>query len=1080
MTYSDQFRTVSLVGVEDGLPIFLATDNAEAAITTGAIRLRAENPLGLNLEGNMMRVGVWDGGKVNHVEFDDRILSTEGANSDNHAIHVTGTIAASGINPDVRGMAPKAKILSFDFNNAFSEMATLARPDQTTIILSNHSYGFVTGWDCTVNPCQWRGNPAISSLEDFRFGFYSNNTREWDRIANNAPYYTMVKSAGNDRSDRGASSASYPPDCNGGSGFDCIEEQAAAKNIITVGAVNPVLNYVDEGSVIMSTFSGWGPTDDGRIKPDLVADGVSLLSTTLNNGYGKLSGTSMSSPNVTGSLTLLQELNRKLTGGNYLRSSTLKALAIHTARECGLNPGPDFSFGWGLLDVEAAARLLINKDNQNTYIDELVLKNGEAFNLALKPKANTKITITIAWNDPAGVPVGNSLDPSNLMLRNDIDARILDGETVVQSPWVLNPEVSALGQPAFKGDNFRDNVEKIEFENPEEKIYNLRVSHKGNLINGSQIVSLVVSYSSTTTGIQTLYWVGDSGDWSDPNHWSYSSGGAPAGVSPNSNNRVIIDENSFSRAGVISFPQNAFCKSFVALSSIEKVDLQINDNFLNVYGDMLVADSTFFSSTQGSINLLGTGGTPNRINLFKANFSNTSVFFDGDAFIVNATGTIGKMVLTKGLLDLQGINVSLAELSAVGLQPKTLVLSNARIRGLSKSRFLISENLTVQSDSVLVSSSEGPSIFEWNGIALNGTLLLKSNDFTLKGSNSILKTRINGSIYFNGSNSINDLIVSGGSVISVLPGSVQTLTSKILLQSNSISRVIIQSTNAATFYFAGKYRLCFDFLDVSKVSISGNASVNAGKNSLVVDSQNWFQDECENVILPDFDVQYACVGSKTQLASSVLGLVTNYLWEISPSAVNIENNNTSTTNATFSLASTYSIKLTVSNQRYSRTIEKSISVLPNDLNDNQILVNGLNLFSKEPATSYQWFRNNQPLQNANARSFMFNGIEGSYALISYSLKCNRPSAPLIITSVTSGIAENISVFPNPANDFLYVKNAVGPFRTTFIDMLGRVVDQIDLDFVDNSIDISRIPSGIFIVLVETKTIKQQFKVVINR
>lgn len=1080
MTYSDQFRTVSLVGVEDDLPIFLATDNVEAAITTGVVKLRLGNPLGMNLEGNSMRVGVWDGGKVNHIEFGDRILSTEGANSDNHATHVTGTIAASGINPDVKGMAPKAKIVSFDFNNAFSEMASLAKPDQSTIILSNHSYGFVTGWDCTVSPCQWRGNPSINSQEDFRFGFYSNSTREWDRIANNAPYYTMVKSAGNDRSDRGASSAIYPPDCNGGSGFDCIEEQATAKNIITVGAVNPVLNYVDESSVIMSTFSGWGPTDDGRIKPDVVADGVSLLSTTLNNGYGRLSGTSMSTPNVTGSLTLLQELNRKLTGGNFMRSSTLKALAIHTARECGLNPGPDYSFGWGLLDVEAAARLLINKDNQNVHIEEIVLRNGETFNLALSPKANTKITVTLAWNDPAGMPVPNALDPSNLMLVNDIDARILDGQTLVQSPWVLNPEVSALGQPAFKGDNFRDNIEKIEFESPEEKVYNLRISHKGILRNGSQIVSLVVSYSSAITGVQTLYWVGNSGDWSDTNHWSYSSGGAPAGVSPGSNNRVVIDENSFSSPGAINFSQNVSCKSFAALSSIEKVDLQLNDNVINVFGDLLVADSTFFSSTQGSINLFGGVSAPNRVNLFKANFPNTGLFFDGNAFVVNATGTIGKVILSKGSLDLKETDVSLSELNAVGLQPKTLILSNAKIRNLAKSRFLISENLSLQSDSVQISSSTGQSIFDWNGIELSGTLSINSNDFTLTGNNSILKSRVNGSVKFDGNNSINDLTVSGGSVINVLPGTVQTFTSKVLMQSNSSSRIKVQSTSAAAFFFAGKYRLCFDFLDIINVSIAGNASVNAGKNSSIVDSQSWFQDECDNVILADFDIQYGCVGSKTQLTSSILGLVTNYSWEILPGGGSIENRNASATTAVFPSASDYSIRLTVSNQRYSRTVERPIKVLPNDLNENQILVNGLNLFSKESATSYQWFRDNQPIQNAISRSFLFNGNAGTYSVVSYSQKCNRSSAPLIITSVGNNSDEDINVFPNPASSFLFFKNVAGPVRATFIDMVGRIVEEFEQDFAGSGIDISNIPPGIFVVLVETEKGSQQFKIMVNR
>ncbi|MFX5784919.1 S8 family serine peptidase, partial [Acinetobacter baumannii] len=74
----------------------------------------------------------------------------------------------------------------------------------------------------------------------------------------------------------------------------------------------------------MSSFSSWGPTDDGRIKPDLVADGVSVTSTGGNSttSYATLSGTSMAAPNTTGSLLLLQEYYNRLRSGSFMRSST--------------------------------------------------------------------------------------------------------------------------------------------------------------------------------------------------------------------------------------------------------------------------------------------------------------------------------------------------------------------------------------------------------------------------------------------------------------------------------------------------------------------------------------------------------------------------------------------------------------------------------------------------------------------------------------------------------------------------------------------------------------------------------------
>ena len=87
----------------------------------------------------------------------------------------------------------------------------------------------------------------------------------------------------------------------------------------------------------MAEFSGWGPTDDGRIKPDLVGNGMFLMSTYADYPhYAAAAGTSMAAPNVTGSLVLLQEHYEDTYGAsNFMRASTLKALVIHSGRRGG-------------------------------------------------------------------------------------------------------------------------------------------------------------------------------------------------------------------------------------------------------------------------------------------------------------------------------------------------------------------------------------------------------------------------------------------------------------------------------------------------------------------------------------------------------------------------------------------------------------------------------------------------------------------------------------------------------------------------------------------------------------------------
>ncbi|MCZ8216053.1 MAG: S8 family serine peptidase, partial [Cyclobacteriaceae bacterium] len=422
-----------------GMPVYMTTDNVGASQTIGANQLQQGGSLGLNVTGENITVGVWDGGIVApHIEFENRLLFSEGSALDDHATHVSGTIASGGTNnPNSKGMAPKAKIYAWDFNNDEPEALAVVKPDQSTLLLSNHSYGLITGWRFN-NGWQWFGNSSVSTLEDYRFGFYSGRSSAWDNIMFNAPYYTMVKSAGNDRSDTG--NGTIPADCNGGAGYDCLGDIAVCKNNIVVGAVAKQANYTGPQTIIMSSFSSWGPSDDGRIKPDLVAAGVNLVSTiaTETNGYGSLSGTSMATPSVTGGLALLQDLHKQLTG-NYMLSATLKALAIHTTKEAGPTPGPDYSFGWGLLDVEKAAKLILEKDGVNTIITEATLLNNEVFELPLTPGENQKITVTIAWTDPAGNPAVVSLDPTTPMLVNDLDIRIVDDGGTTQMPWKLNP-----------------------------------------------------------------------------------------------------------------------------------------------------------------------------------------------------------------------------------------------------------------------------------------------------------------------------------------------------------------------------------------------------------------------------------------------------------------------------------------------------------------------------------------------------------------------------------------------------------------------------------------------------------------
>ena len=458
-----------LVGVfDDGTPKYYTTDNREGAITTRANTVNTGGVAGLDLNGENMIGGVWDGGRVRdtHNLLENRTSQIDNPGSiSNHSTHVSGTMigSASQINGQAKGMAPMAELITYDFSADEPEMTNAAA---NGLLISNHSYGI-----------------ASSNVPLWYIGYYDSNARDIDKIVYNAPYYLPICSAGNDRQS-GENTAD--------GGYDYLTDKSVAKNNIVVAATFEVLNYEDASDVFMSSFSSWGPTDDGRIKPDISAKGVNMYSCSggSNASYTNMSGTSMATPNVSGSLLLLQQHYNDLNG-EYMLASTLRALAIHTADEAGFAPGPDYRFGWGLLNTQRAAQVISQDSNESMIITE-TLDANDVYTYTFKADGTQDISATIAWTDPAGAPLpGGNEDVATPSLVNDLDLRISQDGGVTFLPWVLDAASPTAG--ATTGDNVVDNVEKIEINAPEGGDYIVRVSHKGQLlVNDSQVFSLVL------------------------------------------------------------------------------------------------------------------------------------------------------------------------------------------------------------------------------------------------------------------------------------------------------------------------------------------------------------------------------------------------------------------------------------------------------------------------------------------------------------------------------------------------------------------------------------------------------------
>ncbi len=502
--------------IENNTPLYYGTQNLNAARTVSTNRIWDGSIDGMKLRGKNILVGLWDGGMIRttHAEFGSRAYSMDsGFEIVGHATHVAGTIGATGLEPGAVGMANQCYIEGYDWDNDNGEMRQAAKDG---LLLSNHSYGFIHGFDynSTERRWEWFGDTDISEVEDYKFGFYGSDARAWDDIAYDNPHYLIVKSVGNDRLegpvsggehyvfDNGWKVSNMVRNKDGGpDGFDCIGTEGTAKNILTVGAVEDIVDgYRVPEDVVMTYFSAFGPTDDGRIKPDLVGNGTNLYSSYYqnDNDYNSLSGTSMATPNVAGSLALLQELHFRRFK-RYMKSSTLKGLVLHTADDAG-NAGPDYTFGWGLLNTFTAAKFI---SNDALILVEDSITDHRDRRYKLYAPGDSLLKVTICWTDPQGPLLAPSLDPGDLALVNDLDIRLVKGsDSSIYEPYILDPVHP--GDPAITGDNFRDNIEQIFLPGPEAGFYDLVVSHKNDLSDSIQHFSLIFQ------GAGQVYVAGDS------------------------------------------------------------------------------------------------------------------------------------------------------------------------------------------------------------------------------------------------------------------------------------------------------------------------------------------------------------------------------------------------------------------------------------------------------------------------------------------------------------------------------------------------------------------------------------------
>ena len=431
---------------------------ADKALNYNAVGLQGVSALlstaGRKLSGKNVAVGVGDNAEIStHIDFTGRLINRVWSGVSFHGIHTSGTVAGAGI-LDVRyhGMAPKSTIISQTFSDIITNTPTYIT--DYNMVATNNSY---TSAD---DGCPGEGiYDVLSNYADAQMKDHETVLHVFS--AGNDGFYSCTPFA--------ASFGTVK------TGWQC------AKNVLTVGAI-------DQSNYTLAGFSSRGPVLDGRLKPEIVASGINVLSTRHFNSYGYNSGTSMSGPMVTGALTVLNERYRQLNGGATPKAALLKALVCNTAEDLG-NPGPDYAFGFGLLNARRAVEAM----EGNQYF--ISTTAPASFPLTL-PAGVRRLKVMLYWADPAAAANAGTT------LVNDLDLTVTAPGPSTILPLVLDPSPANVNLPAVQGADHRNNVEQVVIDNPVAGTYNLNVT-AFSVPQGPQ--EYILTYQLDMNGITVEY-----------------------------------------------------------------------------------------------------------------------------------------------------------------------------------------------------------------------------------------------------------------------------------------------------------------------------------------------------------------------------------------------------------------------------------------------------------------------------------------------------------------------------------------------------------------------------------------------
>ena len=531
-----------------------------------------------------------------HDDIEGRILAlhawwsedgdTGPEDNNGHGTHVAGSVLGNGSrsNGQYAGMAPEAQLVfqALQYEGPISEYyGKLLTPVPLTPL-------FQQAYDdnAKIHSNSW------GSGNDIEFGNYTSQSQYVDDFMWDNPDMLIIFAAGN----------------KGVNGNGTVIPPGTAKNALTVGASEndrPSIGSDSDNINEIAYFSSKGPTDDNRIKPDVVAPGTNIWSTkssqTAGTGdYLYMNGTSMATPLTAGTAALIRQYyveNESISPSAAL----LKATLINGAANLSL---PSNDQGWGRVDIEES--LFSAPPRTMNYYDDISLDTSESWNVSYYIyNISETLKITLVWTDYKGNP---AVVPQ---LVNNLDLN------------VTGPSGSYLGNG---GDDI-NNVEQVEVLSTSVGLYTIKVNGT-NIPQGAQPFALVISGALDNT---------------PPS----ASGEFPADNSYTTNSTTAVAVNiTDSRSGV----------------NLSSINMTINGSLIpftntTITNGYRIQNITSVPYSGGIINV-SINATDNALNSMTYNWSFT---VDGDAPVVTSPNATPPTIESNGT-DTTNLSVSATDI----------------------------------------------------------------------------------------------------------------------------------------------------------------------------------------------------------------------------------------------------------------------------------------------------------------------------------------------------------------------------------------------------------------------------------